>query len=425
MKIFRIIIILVLAAVLAAAMWYFRPWSDYSPSKFAALEQADKLTYNFTHMADLVPSRPIKASDSPRPLSNGDVVDVGAITYTFDGQTKTVAEFIEQASVLGLLVHHRGNIVYEDYFQGTNQNSLYTSWSMAKSVVATLIAMAVQEGRIDSLDDPASKYAPQYLGSHFGETSLRALLAMSSGIDFDENYASDSSDIRPFFFNSFILRRDPDSLLMGFKRDRNAMQDHHYISPNSHVLSAVVRGIYDMRLADIVQTKVWQPLGMANDANWLQHSPDDDGQALGYCCLNATLRDYARFGLFNLDASLGRAELSNMLPAEWSSLLPVPATPAHVPGRDSYQGRGYSYHYWLPINRAGIYFAAGVYGQFVWIDPANELVIARTSSDPNWTPRYPESEAVFHAITDHITKSADAPSADLILDADEIESLIE
>ena len=110
MKIFRIIIILVLAAVLAAAMWYYRPWSDYSPSKFAALEQADKLTYNFTHMADLVPSRPIKASDSPRPLSNGDVIDVGAITYTFEGQTKTVAEFIEQASVLGLLVHLEGRV---------------------------------------------------------------------------------------------------------------------------------------------------------------------------------------------------------------------------------------------------------------------------------------------------------------------------
>ncbi len=142
-------------------------------------------------------------------------------------------------------------------------------------------------------------------------------------------------------------------------------------------------------------------MGMASDANWLQHKEGDEGQALGYCCLNATLQDYARFGLFHLEAQQGVGVGVQELPADWISKLPVPATEQHVKGGPNYSGRGYSWHFWLPPNRDGVFFAAGVYGQFIWIEPARNLIIVRNSSDPDWTPRFLESEATLRAISDY------------------------
>jgi len=251
---------------------------------------------------------------------------------------------------------------HEQYLNGGARDSLFTSWSVAKSFIATAIVMALEEGLIDSLDDTAAKYAPQYAGSDFGESSLKSLLAMSTGVEFNEDYVSDDSDIRPFFFDSFILGKDPDLLLKPFKKSREAFSDFDYISPNSHVLSAVLRGVYKQSIADIISQKIWQPMGMEADATWLQHRDDEKGIALGYCCLNARLRDYARFGQFYLEASNGKGLGAEVLPSDWLEKLPKPASASHAPGGKNYAGRGYSYHFWLPQYEQGVYFAAGVYG---------------------------------------------------------------
>ena len=90
-----------------------------------------------------------------------------------------------------------------------------------------------------------------------------------------------------------------------------------------------------------------------------------------------------------------------MLPSDWAASLTKPATGHHKPGIGNYAGRGYSYHFWLPEKESGVFMAVGVYGQFVWIDHKRQLVIARNSADPEWTPRYNKSEAVMRAIAAH------------------------
>ena len=182
-------------------------------------------------MAEHIPARTLIKSNTPRDIPVAGQADLLSLTYDFAGQTKTLDDFVKESSTLGLLVVKDGQIEYEQYFQGTSDESLYTSWSMAKSFVATVIAKAVHDGLIESWDDPAEKYAPQYKGSDFGATSIRALLDMASGIEFDENYASETSDIRPFFFGAFIQQKDPDSLLLKFKRSRAEYNDFEYISP--------------------------------------------------------------------------------------------------------------------------------------------------------------------------------------------------
>jgi CubicO group peptidase (beta-lactamase class C family) len=221
---------------------------------------------------------------------------------------------------------------------------------------------------------------------------------MSSGIKFDENYVSDNSDIRPFFFDSFILGKDPDSLLRKFTQDRPEFSDFHYISSNSHVLSAVVRGVYQKPLAKIVSEKIWQPLGMEADATWLKHRNDDRGQALGYCCLNARLRDYGRFGQFYLEAIQGQGIGVDMLSREWLQSLPKPASEKHQVGSENYAGRGYSQHFWLP-QTDGVFFASGIYGQTIWVDSDRNLVIVKTSADQQYLTRFDQNAAAFEAIS--------------------------
>jgi CubicO group peptidase (beta-lactamase class C family) len=396
MKIIKVLLILIVITAIAAASWYYRPWSDYSPAKMAMLEDPEQIAKSFRSMSSIVPNKVIVKAE--RASGFVEQLQPLELDFEFNGSEKNLNTFLDESNTTGLIVLKEGVLRHEQYRNGGSHQSLFTSWSVAKSFVATVIVMAQKEGLINSLDDKAEKYAPQYAGSDFGSSSLKSLLAMSSGIEFNEDYDSDDSDIRPFFFNSFILGKDPDELLLPFKRSREAFSDFEYISPNSHVLSAVLRGVYRKPIADIISEKIWQPLGMEADATWLQHRDDEKGIALGYCCLNARLRDYARFGEFYLNAVQGKGLGVDALPEGWVESLPKPATPAHRPGGDRYSGRGYSYHFWLP-ERDGVFFAAGVYGQFIWIDPARNLVIVKTSADNDFLTRYPETASAFEAIS--------------------------
>jgi CubicO group peptidase (beta-lactamase class C family) len=396
MKIIKVILILIVVTAIAAASWYYRPWSDYSPAKMAMLEDPDQIAKSFRSMSSIVPNKVIVKAE--RASGFVEQLQPLELDFEFNGSKKNLNTFLDESNKTGLIVLKDRVLRHEQYRNGGSRESLFTSWSVAKSFVATVIVMAQKEGLINSLDDKAEKYAPQYAGSDFGSSSLKSLLAMSSGIEFNEDYESDESDIRPFFFNSFILGKDPDELLLPFKRSREAFSDFEYISPNSHVLSAVLRGVYKKPIADIISEKIWQPLGMEADATWLQHRDDEKGIALGYCCLNARLRDYARFGEFYLNAVQGKGLGVDALPEGWVESLPKPATPAHRPGGDRYSGRGYSYHFWLP-ERDGVFFAAGVYGQFIWVDPIRNLVIVKTSADNDFLTRYPETASAFEAIS--------------------------
>ncbi|MFQ3243474.1 MAG: CubicO group peptidase (beta-lactamase class C family) [Arenicella sp.] len=396
MKIIKVILILIVVTAIAAASWYYRPWSDYSPEKIAMLEDPDQIAKSFRSMSSIVPNKVIVKAE--RASGFVEQLQPLELDFEFNGSKKNLNTFLDESNTTGLIVLKDRVLRHEQYRNGGSRESLFTSWSVAKSFVATVIVMAQKEGLINSLDDKAEKYAPQYAGSDFGSSSLKSLLAMSSGIEFNEDYESDESDIRPFFFNSFILGKDPDELLLPFKRSREAFSDFEYISPNSHVLSAVLRGVYKKPIADIISEKIWQPLGMEADATWLQHRDDEKGIALGYCCLNARLRDYARFGEFYLNAVQGKGLGVDALPEGWVESLPKPATPAHRPGGDRYSGRGYSYHFWLP-ERDGVFFAAGVYGQFIWVDPIRNLVIVKTSADNDFLTRYPETASAFEAIS--------------------------
>ena len=310
----------------------------------------------------------------------------------------------------GLTVLRGGEVVHQRFLNGANENTRFTSWSVGKSYVATLIAMALDDGLIDSLDDPAERYAPEYEGSYYGSVSLRHLLMMSAGVDFNEIYSEDrQSDVRPFFFNAFILGRSPDALASAFGASEQVPGEHfHYASTNTQVLSAVVRNVFGGSLAEIVQQRLWTPLGMSADATWLQHVPGDRGIAVGYCCLQATSEDYARMGQFYLQDGVWNGE--RLLPEGWVLEATRPVSPAHeAGGTPAYGPRGYGLHFWIPEGHDGEYFFAGVYGQYIWVDERRGVVIAQNAGDPAWSRLGAEVFTVMRAIAETVSPLAVEP----------------
>lgn len=392
-----------LAGVLALAAgafggWYFRPGAAYSPAAIQAATQPDRLVETFRTMGEVFPYRTISADGSatslPRQVANSN------ITFRWEDADKPISDWMSESDTTGLMVLRDGVIVHEEYGLDADRETLHTSWSVGKSFVATLIAIAMEEGHIANLDQTAEMFAPQYGGSPYGQTTLRHLLMMSAGVDFNEDYNAPDSDIRRLFLGAAIYRQDIDALVAGVERNREPGEDLHYVSANTQVLSAVVRGIYRDSLASIVEDKLWRPLGMMGDANWNQNKPGEDGMAIGYCCLNARLEDYARMGQFYLQDGVWDGQ--RILPEGWVQQATRPNEPFQDAGPDAvYRHRGYGLHFWVPENHDGEYFMAGVYGQYVWVDERRGIVIARTAADQTWGPRTEESLRAMRALAAH------------------------
>ena len=193
-----------------------------------------------------------------------------------------------------------------------------------------------------------------------------------------------------------------DELARQIERDRNPGRDLHYTSPNTHVLSAIVREIYDQSLTEIVEEKIWTPLGMTRDASWLHNHNSLRGIPLGYCCLQSTTRDYARLGQLYLQDGVWNGE--RLLPERWVQLATRPNAPFQEPGPNArYAPRGYGLHFWVPPDPNGEFFAAGVFGQYIWVDEVRRVVIAVNAGDPVWHARGPEAFTVLRAIAESVT----------------------
>lgn len=397
----------VVIVVMAALSWYFRPWAEYAPAKIARLNAPENYPQTFRAMDEIFPHREIAASAGAAPLPrNEQSLD---LTYEWNGGEKSLDQFLEEARTLGLIVLKDGAVIHEEYRMEAGPDDRFTSWSVGKSFVATLVAMAMRDGLIDSLDDPAEKYAAQFEGSDYGGTSLRHLLMMSAGVDFNEDYGAPDSDIDPFFFDAFIMGKNVDEMAAAIERDRPAGEDLHYVSPNTHVLSAVVRAVYDKPLAAIMEEQIWKPLDMSGDAYWSQNVQGGNGIAIGYCCLNAKLEDYARFGQFYLQDGVWNGQ--RLLPEGWVTMATTPQAPFQEPGA-TYDIVGYGLHFWVPEDADGEFQMAGVFGQYIWVDRKRGVVIARNSADPEFGSRLGEAITVMRAISAAVSPEPETESAE-------------
>ena len=268
---------------------------------------------SFSHLDEIFRGRLIHKAPTPSRLVR---VAEPRITSTSRGADLTLDDYLSRNQTTGLLVARGDAIFVERYQYGRTDRHRFTSWSMAKTVTAMLIGIAIDEGRIRSVDDLAAAYVPALAGTEYGRTSLRHLLQMSSGVRFNEDASPGfvTDDVIQFVLDTY-MRVGPGGVgaVTSFNdRERPAGTEFSYASVETLVLGLVLARAIGRPVAQYLQEKIWQPIGAEADATWLV---DNSGQEATHCCLNAVLRDYARLGL--LLAHDGNWRGRQIIPAAW------------------------------------------------------------------------------------------------------------
>jgi len=334
------------------------------------------------------------------------------VSYTFAGKQHTLDDLLARSRTQGFLVIKDGKIVDERYFNGANDKSRFTSWSVAKSFTSTLVGLALADGRIKTLDAPVTNYLPELKGSGYEGVPISDILEMSSGVKFNEKYGKSESDV------AIMWRKTMDEeseTIAGYAKSLGRAEapgtKFVYRSIDTGVLGMLVRRVTGESLAEMLSQRIWQPLGMESDATWLTDHPGPGALEAGYCCINARLRDYGRFGLLFLNQ--GKAGGRQVVPSWWVARATTPQSPpvqwGHLFPDDP---GGYGYQWWLiePGPRHP-YSAEGVFFQFVYVMPKYNAVIVKASAyDDFWSvPVMIEQFIAFDAIGRALEKSSSAP----------------
>ncbi len=363
----------------------------------------DVIVANFRSMDRMFDTRGVTASEAPVAFERHSAV-LPAF-YEFEGERRPLAQFLEDTWTTGLVVLVDGKLAHQEYFLGNDSSSRTISWSVAKSVVSALVGIAIGEGIIADVNEAVTTYVPSLAASGYAEATLEDVLTMSSGVRFDEDYGDFNSDInrmgRAVAFGTSI-----DAFVGSLKPERPPGTYHHYVSMDTQVLAMVLREATGESLSSYMQSRLWQRIGTEADAYWLV---DRNGMELAFGCLNATLRDYARFGQLYLQT--GTWEGEQIVPAEWvkRSVRPEAARLQPGPNPSSDSVLGYGYQWWIPGGDEDDFLALGIYNQFIYINPSRSVVIAKSSAYPDYNSdgvaRELETIAMFRAIARHLDHS--------------------
>ncbi len=329
---------------------------------------------NFRQMSTVYPVRVIRRAASPSPLPQGARVELPT-SFDFQGRTLDTAEFLAEMETTGLIVLQGGRVVFEDYWLGNDATTQTIGWSMSKSFVSALIGIAIGEGAIASVEDPVTRYAPELAGGAYDGVRLKDVLQRSSGARWNEDYNDPNSDVHAYS-RVMVEAGSLDAFAAGLVRERPPGTFNRYNSTDTHVLGLVLRRATRRSLAEYLRDKLWAPLGMEADGFWMV---DGAGAEMAGVGLNAVLRDYARLGCCYLGG--GAWNGVQVVPNDWVKASVTPDAPHLRPGPRASADRsaGYGYQWWVPDD-SGAYNAAGVYNQYVWVDPATRTVIAKTSA---------------------------------------------
>ena len=364
--IFRIIV--ALAVILAVTAFTYR---DRIERLLAvnSLFDPDRIVANFISMPDLFFSAELSRGDGPvSPLPEGQAIVMP------DGYD----DWVSERDLTALVVLRDGEIVHEAYFQDTDADDRRISWSVAKSYLSTVFGTAVDRGEIASLDDPVTKYAPSLAGTAYDGATIRHVLNMSSGVTFNEDYFDFSSDINRMG-RVLALGRSMDA----FTEDLTETfiepgERFQYVSIDTHVLGMVLRGATGDSVVNLLTERVIKPLGLEQDGVYLT---DGYGVAFALGGLNFTTRDYARFGQMVLDGGTWQGE--RIISQDWLT----EATRASANTADG--ALNYGYQWWMPrdidpTDPDHEYMGIGIYGQYLYINPAEGIVIAQNGADPSF-----------------------------------------
>ncbi len=304
--------------------------------------------------------------------------------------------FLADTKTSALLVVKDDVIKYEQYFLGGGEDTLFSSNSMGKSFVSALLGIAVSEGYVEDIEDPIGKYVPEFVGTDLETIPIRACLQMASGIDFDED-----TDMSGFSMRT-LLGSPAMKVIAKYGVQEAPYTYRRYLSINTEILGAVITNATGRSLAEYMEEKLWKRIGTAHDAYWTL----SNGTELAMGGLSVSLRDYARFARLYLNG--GSYNGTQILPADWVQDSFDVSKAYSKPGanHDAYNAIGYGYQWWVPEGDEGEFMAIGVYGQWIYVNPTSQVIIVKTSADPDFMEKDYELKHVefFRAVAHEIGK---------------------
>ncbi|MGH6718181.1 MAG: serine hydrolase domain-containing protein [Alphaproteobacteria bacterium] len=288
----------------------------------------------------------------------------------------------------GCVVLHRGRVVFERYDDGMAADDTHILFSVTKSVSATLAGVLVDRGQLDP-DAPVTRYVPEAKGSAYGTAKVRHVLDMTVGIAFVEDYLDTKGDFQRYREATGWTptakgeHADLRSFLVTLKPAGRHGERFHYVSPNSDLLGWIMERASGVGFAELLARELWILMGAEEDADL---SIDRLGAARAAGGLCATTRDLARFGQMVLER--GVANGRQVIPGGWIDDIRANGDArAWAKGSKWLPGGRYRSKWYVapggPSGGRGVHFGLGIHGQWLYIDPAAAVVIAKFSSDPN------------------------------------------
>ena len=366
--------------------------------------------YNFANITDhkIFPYTEVNTGDDIYRFPVSDRDPLGDMTLTPKDEKVSLTRWLdEETSTTSFLVIQRDSIVYERYFDKYEADDIATIFSVSKSVTSLLTGIAVDEGLIEDVNDPVTKYIPELLEGdpRFQRLTIRHLLDMRSGLDYKESYSNPFADMAKLYYGTNQLKQ---LSKLGFNHEPGTY--HQYQSGTTALLGIAVERATGMDLGKYLEAKVWKPMGMEFPATW---SLDDKRHrsAKGYSGLNTTARDLAKIGRLYLNG--GRWRGRQIVSEDWVKASVTPdmnndayqyqwygvsrtlttkdrktryfpdslaaaavadtLSAAHVLVRPSQRFPGQ----WYADYAGSTFYAQGILNQFIYVDPEKDLVIVR------------------------------------------------
>ena len=366
-----IVVIGIIVLVVAAALIFYPPEYVYRTLVWQGSDAFDWQKF---------PYHPLHASATPYLFDEAPDPRVAELFQQLSG-ARDWNSFLEAKHTQAFIVIKDGAVVYENYFNHTQRDSIVTSFSAAKSFTSALIGIAIQEGYIKSVDDPITTYLPELTkrDPRFREITIRDLLLMSSGLEYQE--------FRPLLFNS-------DDILTSYYPDQRkiTLENTHIIEPagqhfqynkyHPQLLGMILERTTGVPVTTYLQSRIWDKLGMEFDGSWSVDSKTSDFEKME-TGVNARAIDFARFGVLFLNG--GRWQGKQVIPEAWVNESTRPSLPKNY--ADYYPkwfttlpGQGYYKYMWWGMTRAADSYdftAYGNKGQFIYVSPQKNLVIVR------------------------------------------------
>jgi CubicO group peptidase (beta-lactamase class C family) len=344
--------------------------------------------WSFSHQRELGPSAAIRrGAGAATALPYGLRDDLDAVPFvTQDGRPMTWGESVEENFTDGLVVLHRGTVVYETYRGALQPHTPHLAMSVTKSFAGLLAAVLAHEGALDPAA-PVTDYVAELADSAFGDATVRHVMDMTTGVRYREDYVDPDAEVR-FYGVAAGWSRPPEGYagpdtIFDFLRTLKKQGEHGeafaYKTCNTEVLGWIIQRVAGRPFAELVSDRIWQKLGVEEDGYVMV---DGTGFALCGAGLNVTTRDLARFGeMMRLGGVAGGQQIVPR--AVVDDIAGGARTEDFAKaGYVTLPGWSYRNQWWVSHNRFGAYTARGIHGQVCYVAPGAEMVIARFASHP-------------------------------------------